>query len=60
MENRKFKAMEMDRKQEVTMSYATACAEVCCVLASIKHQALSTCTASENTAVAIYPHSLAA
>ncbi|CAM9646426.1 unnamed protein product [Ectocarpus fasciculatus] len=28
MEHRQFQAREMDRKQEVTMSYATACAEV--------------------------------
>lgn len=38
MENRDFQARQMDRQQEVTMSYATACAEVCCVLGK-EHQA---------------------
>ena len=43
MENRKLKAMEMDRQLEVTRSYATACAEVSGVSCARKeHQVFPT------------------
>lgn len=38
MERRNFQAREMDRKQEVTMSYASACAEVRGVLCARKER----------------------